>query len=270
MGRFLSPDDGSDQNALDPASWNLYSYVRNNPLIGTDPDGNACVVQTRTSATTETVSVASQETCEGVSVGDGQSATYVNGTVNVGDIHAGSDGHSIDIGFTSYDGSSSGIQNAGGAPYPDSPNTDPNWGNNAQGYGLLGAASKVVNTAGGIEMAAISVAAPAMFAADAGPVAVTLGRLAVRGKSVAEFIVRHAYDKHVTRQGEFGNISPVEFQGKVEDTMANPSAVRSLSNGRTAYWSDREQMVVIENSTAPERSTAFRPSAGKAYFDNLR
>jgi RHS repeat-associated protein len=40
MGRFMSPDDGEDQHPSNPQSWNLYSYGRNNPLIGTDDDGN--------------------------------------------------------------------------------------------------------------------------------------------------------------------------------------------------------------------------------------
>ena len=44
MGRFTSPDDGSDQNPFNPQSWNLYSYGRNNPLIGTDPDGHVYYV----------------------------------------------------------------------------------------------------------------------------------------------------------------------------------------------------------------------------------
>jgi RHS repeat-associated protein len=43
MDRFMTPDDGSDQDAADPQSWNLYGYVRNDPLSNTDPTGNYCV-----------------------------------------------------------------------------------------------------------------------------------------------------------------------------------------------------------------------------------
>jgi RHS repeat-associated protein len=40
QGRFTSPDRPfADQVAGDPQSWNLYSYVRNNPLTYTDPLG---------------------------------------------------------------------------------------------------------------------------------------------------------------------------------------------------------------------------------------
>jgi RHS repeat-associated protein len=144
MGRFLSPDDGDggDNDPSNPQSWNLYSYVQNNPLTSTDPDGHDCVTQTRTSATTETVSVSSG-TCSG-SVGDGQSQTYVPGTVTGISVNGG---NSLDIGYNSYDGQSSGVTNAASAPYPDSPNTDPHWGNNPQGLATLGAAGKVVNYA---------------------------------------------------------------------------------------------------------------------------
>jgi hypothetical protein len=43
MGRFLSPDDGNDPDRRDPQSWNLYSYVRNSPLIHIDPSGQDCI-----------------------------------------------------------------------------------------------------------------------------------------------------------------------------------------------------------------------------------
>ncbi len=42
-GRFTRPDiPGIDQNLFDPQSWNLYSYVRNNPLRYVDPTGQKC------------------------------------------------------------------------------------------------------------------------------------------------------------------------------------------------------------------------------------
>lgn len=44
MGRFTSPDVPlADQWEKDPQSWNLYSYVRNNPLRFIDPTGRECV-----------------------------------------------------------------------------------------------------------------------------------------------------------------------------------------------------------------------------------
>jgi len=43
QGRFTSPDKPfADQHPEDPQSWNLYGYVRNNPLAHIDTDGQAC------------------------------------------------------------------------------------------------------------------------------------------------------------------------------------------------------------------------------------
>ncbi len=44
LGRFLSVDPGRDNDARVPQSWNLYAYVRNNPLSRIDPNGAAAVL----------------------------------------------------------------------------------------------------------------------------------------------------------------------------------------------------------------------------------
>lgn len=43
VGRFLSVDPGRDWDVRQPQSWNMYAYVRNNPINNTDPDGKWCV-----------------------------------------------------------------------------------------------------------------------------------------------------------------------------------------------------------------------------------
>ena len=44
MGRWMSPDKPfADQHASNPQSWNLYSYVRNNPLISIDDNGQVTI-----------------------------------------------------------------------------------------------------------------------------------------------------------------------------------------------------------------------------------
>lgn len=45
QGRFTSPDPSGLLSAkpADPQSWNLYAYVRNNPLVLIDPNGLDCV-----------------------------------------------------------------------------------------------------------------------------------------------------------------------------------------------------------------------------------
>jgi RHS repeat-associated protein len=122
MGRFMSPDDGDGGSSSpgNPQSWNLYAYVQNNPLTNVDPDGHDCVVQSRIDDKSESVSVSSGD-CSGVKTGSGQSATYVPGTVT-GITSNG--GNSIDIGYNSYDGQSSGVTNANSAPAFDHPGID--------------------------------------------------------------------------------------------------------------------------------------------------
>jgi hypothetical protein len=151
----MSPDEPfADFDPNNPQSWNLYGYVRNNPLTNTDPDGNGCVTQTRNSSTTETVTVQADGPCSG-SVADGQSQTYVPGTVT--GVSAGADGHSIDIGYTPYDGSSSlSVTNTASAPDANNPGLAPGYGNNAQGWRTLGVTGATVNPIAGVVMTVVS------------------------------------------------------------------------------------------------------------------
>ena len=45
LGRFLSVDPGRDWDMSRPQSWNLYAYVRNNPVNATDPTGRQQVTK---------------------------------------------------------------------------------------------------------------------------------------------------------------------------------------------------------------------------------
>lgn len=70
LGRYMRPDDPfADQHPQDPQSWNLYSYVRNNPLNATDPSGHECVSDSNGGWQWS----GSGETCEDV---DAQNAEY--------------------------------------------------------------------------------------------------------------------------------------------------------------------------------------------------
>jgi hypothetical protein len=78
----------------------------------------------------------------------------------------------------------------------------------------------------------------------------------------------HAWSKH---RGEFPEFSTQKaFADHIDDVMTNSSASKTLSKGRKAYWHDKSKTAVITDPASPDFGTAFRPKAGKAYFDNLK
>jgi RHS repeat-associated protein len=122
QGRWTTPDytaKGSDPVPVPsadfdfPQSLNLYSYVPNNPLSNVDSDGHDCVVQTRNSETSETVSVTSGN-CDKISVGDGQTKTYIAGVVDTSSIASDGSG-GITFGYTPYSGDG-GVADLNAAP----------------------------------------------------------------------------------------------------------------------------------------------------------
>ncbi|MFM6370040.1 MAG: RHS repeat-associated core domain-containing protein, partial [Dolichospermum sp.] len=81
----------------------------------------------------------------------------------------------------------------------------------------------------------------------------------------------HAFEKHILNRGEFPGIrTRQQFSQHIENVVNHPTASKQLSNGRTAYWDDASGTVVIRNPKASDGGTAFQPTSGKSYFDNLR
>ncbi|MCY3623702.1 MAG: hypothetical protein OXH68_18590, partial [Gammaproteobacteria bacterium] len=74
----------------------------------------------------------------------------------------------------------------------------------------------------------------------------------------------HAFRKHA---GEFGFETPEEMVQHVERVMRKPTATRSQQSGRTGYWDDATQSVVIHDPSHLDGGTVFRPRDGRAYFD---
>jgi len=81
QGRFTSPDAPLiDQHTNDPQSWNLYAYVRNNPLKFIDPNGLDCVYS---NSNGDGVGLIDRHTDSKVCGSHG--GTWVPGTVKDGD-----------------------------------------------------------------------------------------------------------------------------------------------------------------------------------------
>lgn len=233
MGRFITPDFGGPLLIPDPVPWaefddpqtlNLYSYVRNIPTTGIDPDGHDCVVQTRTGDKTEDVSVSSGN-CDNVKVGDGQSKTYVPGTTDVSRIHAGSDGKSIDIGYTPYEGGGTGVFNAAAAPYPDNPNLA--YGFNKEAYRTLTQASMTVDRIGWATVGMMGVSTLAMAAGGGG--LTTLGDLAIEPtageQAYAERLLAQGGKKAVEKAIKTLSKRLAEHEAKVGTLQGNPGSV---------------------------------------------
>jgi RHS repeat-associated protein len=107
VGRFSSPDDFlNDTSVSDPASWNLYVYVRNNPLRFIDPNGEE--IRKKDDGTVDFKKTSDEKIkAKPVVVGDRQEAT-INGkkqmitikavaTVYKGVIYSDNDGKTVEI-----------------------------------------------------------------------------------------------------------------------------------------------------------------------------
>ena len=93
----------------------------------------------------------------------------------------------------------------------------------------------------------------------------------LRTAEIADRIANgHAFGKHVIGKGEFPEInSPEDFSAHIKNVMNNADEMKALSNGRTAYWHEESETVVINDPANEDAGTAFRPPDGNHFFYNI-
>jgi hypothetical protein len=81
----------------------------------------------------------------------------------------------------------------------------------------------------------------------------------------------HAWlDHRADSWNRIGLNNPGELVDIIDDTMNFPDDQKlDLDGGREAYWNERYQLIVIVNPDDPDSGTAFIPTNGKRYFNEL-
>ncbi len=86
-------------------------------------------------------------------------------------------------------------------------------------------------------------------------------------KHHAEFVNGKVIDGLAFPDPTIGNAAT--FTTFLDGILTAPSNNKSLTNNRHAYWDTRTGTVIITNLKPADCGTAFRPTAGKTYYDGL-
>jgi RHS repeat-associated protein len=249
LGRFMSPDDGSGvySDPTNPQSWNLYSYVLNNPLTGVDPDGHDCIhvnVDTGAYEGTDTGD------CDNSTEEKANSGQYVDGTVST--VNENSSGQVTGYSGTSYSGNL--MTGAFASPLPYGPLEGPA---NLAGASLIGnTAGGVVNTIGGAEMTGILMFIDPLLAGTLPEVGLGIGGVGTvtavgsrrspvdvpRGTNTSTTIGGRYYTAHAIDEMQSSGIVP----SMVEETITNGTASPGNTSGTTVHTLDG--LKVVTNS----------------------
>jgi RHS repeat-associated protein len=118
LGRFMSPDP-SNYGAIDesPQTWNMYSYVANNPLNATDPNGLDCVY-TQNFSKDGTVTVERGNCTQ-------KGGTYVDGTIDTKSLTYNSKTNELGYSFSNAEQQTGGAGTISLGPSPNQNNSNP-------------------------------------------------------------------------------------------------------------------------------------------------
>lgn len=78
----------------------------------------------------------------------------------------------------------------------------------------------------------------------------------------------HAYEKHVLSRNEFPGFSRPDFEQHIRNILDNPSEMKALTHGRTAYWDEKSGTFIIRDPLRQDGGTAFRPDLNRKYYDD--
>ena len=53
----------------------------------------------------------------------------------------------------------------------------------------------------------------------------------------------------------------------IQDIIEYPDDMKTMDDGRTAWWDDSLEIIVIHDPYSPDKGTAFKPDDGKDYFN---
>jgi filamentous hemagglutinin len=62
-----------------------------------------------------------------------------------------------------------------------------------------------------------------------------------------------------------------DFQKHIENVLNDPNTPsKKGENGRTAYWDEKFQSIIITKPGSNDGGTMFQPKNGKSVFDNFK
>jgi RHS repeat-associated protein len=234
LGRFMSADDTApEDHKEDPQGLNLYSYVENNPINATDPDGHDCVFVLGNTA--------------GLQRGDCSNApnnatnvTYVPGTVDAKSAQYNPETRTLTVNYTPYGDTGSALAVIGGVT-PTHPGPTE----------FEAFASRIAAGADNVNAFAVQVG----IQVGAGALGRAIGAgiesvLAARAAKAAEAVVDldNLTNKIVRRMTQ-GGWTKQDILDAIKNGKAYDAANKATGGAATEYVTSSGKFVVIDNTT---------------------